>query len=137
MSAPIPLMIGTALSQNPEILASEGNPASYVQVDDRNNIHLSWLGRSPSLALALIATTPSLKSSGSRSLLLLSRTRRRLILLLLATSTRISDAPCTFYFSFNGQGCPDHLSPLLSCMLEDDVPETPGGYSSLPGPPLH
>ena len=32
------LMIGTALSQNPGILASEGNPASYVQADGRNNM---------------------------------------------------------------------------------------------------
>ena len=30
VSAPLPLMTGTTLSQNPEILASEGNPASYV-----------------------------------------------------------------------------------------------------------
>ena len=38
MSVPVPLMIGTTLSQNPRILASEGNPASYVQDDDINNI---------------------------------------------------------------------------------------------------
>ena len=37
MSAPIPLMIGTALSRNPGILASKGNPASYGQADGRNN----------------------------------------------------------------------------------------------------
>ena len=37
-SAHVPLMTGTVPSQNPEILASEGNPASYVQADGRNNI---------------------------------------------------------------------------------------------------
>ena len=60
------------------------------------------------MALALIASAPSLKSSWNRSLLLLSRTIRRLILLSLSTSTHISDAPCVIYFSSNGQGCPDH-----------------------------
>ena len=73
--------------------------------------HRSCLTRSSGLALALIAVAPSLKSLGSRSLLLLSQTRRRMILLPLATSTRISDASCIFYFSFNGQGCPDHRVP--------------------------
>ena len=38
VSAPVPLMTGNMSSQYPEILASEGNPASYVQVDRRNNI---------------------------------------------------------------------------------------------------
>ena len=37
MSAPIPLMIGTALSRNPGIPASGGNPATCVQDDGRNN----------------------------------------------------------------------------------------------------
>ena len=37
-SAPIPLMTGIAPSNYPEILASEGNPASYVQADGKNNI---------------------------------------------------------------------------------------------------
>ena len=37
MSAPVPMMIGTALSRNPGIPASRGNPASYVYADDRNN----------------------------------------------------------------------------------------------------
>ena len=41
----------------------------------------------------------------------LSQTRRRLTLLPLVTSTRISDAPCNFYLSFNGQGCPNHQVP--------------------------
>ena len=35
---PIPLIIGTALSQNSRILTSKGNPASYVQADGRNNM---------------------------------------------------------------------------------------------------
>ena len=37
MSAPVPLMSGTALSRNLRILASRGNPASYVQANDINN----------------------------------------------------------------------------------------------------
>ena len=37
MSVPIPLMTGTALSQNPGILVSKGNLASYVQDDGRNS----------------------------------------------------------------------------------------------------
>ena len=37
MSAPVPLITRTALSRNPGILASRGNPASYVKVDGRNN----------------------------------------------------------------------------------------------------
>ena len=38
MSVHVPLMIRTTLSQNPEILASKGNPASYVQADGKNNM---------------------------------------------------------------------------------------------------
>ena len=38
VSALVPLMTGTASSQYPEILASKGNPPSYVQADGRNNI---------------------------------------------------------------------------------------------------
>ena len=38
VSTPVPLMIGTALSHNSGILASESNPASYVKDDDSNNI---------------------------------------------------------------------------------------------------
>ena len=37
VSAPVPLMTGIALSRNPGIFASRGNPASYVQADGRNN----------------------------------------------------------------------------------------------------
>ena len=37
MFAPVPLMIGTALSRNLGILASGGNPTSYVQANGRNN----------------------------------------------------------------------------------------------------
>ena len=36
--APVLLMAGTMLSQNLGILASKGNPASYVQADGRNNM---------------------------------------------------------------------------------------------------
>ena len=45
MSAPVPRMIGTALSRNPGILASGGNPTSYVQVVSSGNMSpvlLSW-----------------------------------------------------------------------------------------------
>ena len=38
MSVHVPLMIGSVLSHNPGIPASEGNPASYVQADDSNNM---------------------------------------------------------------------------------------------------
>ena len=37
MSAPVPLMTGTALSQDHGIPTSGGNPASYVQDNGRNN----------------------------------------------------------------------------------------------------
>ena len=73
--------------------------------------HLPRLARSPDSALALIAVAPSLKSARNRSLLLLPRPRRRLILLPLSTSTHVPDAPCFIYFSFNGQGCPNHRVP--------------------------
>ena len=38
MSTPIPLMTGTALSQNPGILAFKGNPASHVRADGNGNM---------------------------------------------------------------------------------------------------
>ena len=38
VSVHVPLMTGTVPSQNPRILASKGNPASYVQVDGSNNM---------------------------------------------------------------------------------------------------
>ena len=38
MSAPVLLMIGTALSQKPGILASEGNPASHFWADGNGNM---------------------------------------------------------------------------------------------------
>ena len=43
-SAPMPLMTRTALSQNPWILAFEGNPASHVLPDGNGNISavLTW-----------------------------------------------------------------------------------------------
>ena len=37
MSAPVPLMTGTVLSRNPEILVSKGNPASYGKANDKDN----------------------------------------------------------------------------------------------------
>ena len=37
MSAPVPLMTGTALSRNLGIPTSRGNLASYVQANGRNN----------------------------------------------------------------------------------------------------
>ena len=37
-SVHVPLMTRTVPSQNPEILASEGNPASYVQADGHGNM---------------------------------------------------------------------------------------------------
>ena len=38
VSASVSLMVGTELSQNPGILASEGNPVSCVQADGSNNM---------------------------------------------------------------------------------------------------
>ena len=37
-SVHIPLMIGTGASYGPEILTSEGNPASHVQADGNCNM---------------------------------------------------------------------------------------------------
>ena len=37
MSVSIPLMTGTALSRNPVILDSRGNPASYGKAGGKNN----------------------------------------------------------------------------------------------------
>ena len=37
MFAPVPMMTGTALSRNPRILASRGNPVSYGQTDGKDN----------------------------------------------------------------------------------------------------
>ena len=45
MSTSVPRMTGTALSRNPKILASRGNPTSYVQADANGNMSLvlpSW-----------------------------------------------------------------------------------------------
>ena len=53
VSAPVPLMTGIALSQNPGILFSEGNLASYVQADGNGNMSSvltdwkPWSGLSP------------------------------------------------------------------------------------------
>ena len=38
VSAPVPLMIGTASAQNPEIHASAGNLVSYAQADGNRNM---------------------------------------------------------------------------------------------------
>ena len=38
VSVSVPLMTGTTLSQNLRILASKGNPVSYVQDDGNNNM---------------------------------------------------------------------------------------------------
>ena len=38
MSVHIPLMTGTVLPHNPGILASRGNPASYVYANGSNNM---------------------------------------------------------------------------------------------------
>ena len=38
VSAPVPLMTGTASAQNPEIHASMGNPVSYAQADGNRNM---------------------------------------------------------------------------------------------------
>ena len=44
VSAPVPLMTGTALAQNPEIHASMGNPVSYAQADGNRNMSLVLAG---------------------------------------------------------------------------------------------
>ena len=38
VSAPVPLMIGTASIQNPKIHASASNPVSYAQADGNRNM---------------------------------------------------------------------------------------------------
>ena len=43
-SVHVPLMTGIMPSQNPRILASEGNPASYVQADGSGNISSVLIG---------------------------------------------------------------------------------------------
>ena len=44
MSGHALLMTGTVMSHNPRILASEGNPASYVQADGSNYMSLILIG---------------------------------------------------------------------------------------------
>ena len=51
MFAPVPLMTGSALPRNPGILASGGNPVSYVQAVGRNNISLALPDQMPHLGL--------------------------------------------------------------------------------------
>ena len=43
-STPVPLMTGTALSQNPGMLAFEGNPASHVWADGNRNMSAVLIG---------------------------------------------------------------------------------------------
>ena len=76
MFAPVPLMAGTTLSQNPGILASEGNPSTVPKLMAMVACHLPCLARNPDSALALIAAAQSLKSIRSRNLLLLPRARK-------------------------------------------------------------
>ena len=44
MSAHVPLMIETMVFHNSEDFPSEGNPASYVQVDGSNNMSSAQSG---------------------------------------------------------------------------------------------
>ena len=44
MSVPVPLMTGIALFHNSGILASEGNPASYVQADGSGSMSSALSG---------------------------------------------------------------------------------------------
>ena len=52
MSTPVPLITGTKLSRNLGILASRGNPASYVPADDRSNKSSVLPDREPWLDLS-------------------------------------------------------------------------------------
>ena len=65
-SVPIPLMTGIAPSQYPKILASEGNPALYVQADGRNNISSVLIGKKPWSGLGLDSLGPVLEILDSR-----------------------------------------------------------------------
>ena len=47
MSAPIPLITGTALGQNPGIHTSKGNTASYVQADGNKSMSSALAGPVP------------------------------------------------------------------------------------------
>ena len=47
MSAPIPLITGTAPTQNPGIHASVGNLASYVQADGNRSMSSALAGPVP------------------------------------------------------------------------------------------
>ena len=44
MSAPVPLITGTALAQNPGIHASVGNLTSYVQADGNRSMSSALAG---------------------------------------------------------------------------------------------
>ena len=47
MSAPVPLITGTAPAQNPKIHTSVGNPASYVQADGNRSMSSAPAGPVP------------------------------------------------------------------------------------------
>ena len=113
VSVPIPLMNRTEVSHIPRIPVYARNLVLHVWADGNGNMSSVLMIGSPGLALALIATAPSLKSLWNRSLLLLSRTRRRLILLPLATNNCISDAPCILYLSLYSHSRLDHRVHVL------------------------
>ena len=62
VSTLVPLMTRTAMFHNSEILAFEATPSHVPKLMAMVACHLPRLARSPDLALALIAATPSLKS---------------------------------------------------------------------------
>ena len=111
--APVPLMTGTAPSNTLRSFPLSAISPNMSRLMAEITYHLSWMGRSLGLALALIATASSLKHSRSRSLLPLSRTIRRFILLPFLTSTRSSDTMFILYLSLCGHRCTDHRVHVL------------------------
>ena len=73
MSVPVPQMTGTALSQNPGILAFKGNPASYVRAVGSGNMSpvlpgwKPWSDLSPAGHDLIPETLEQQKSSASIS----------------------------------------------------------------------
>ena len=61
VSAPVPLMTRTVLSQNPGILASEGNPASHVRADGNGNKSAVLTDWKPWSGLSLYSRGPVLE----------------------------------------------------------------------------
>ena len=126
MSSLVLSLTGTALSQNPGILISRGNPSSCVRalitlgflppwtipskvsrLSVEITLHLPCLTKCPILALVLITSDSSWISSRNKSLLLLSWVGRRWIFLPLSTSTHILDASHNTYLSLCGHSRPD------------------------------